>query len=137
MIQKRRELSAALLGIVIALILWITILGRETQTDGLLFYKPFHSLDHIWRDIQRGGFRGNFIGNIILFVPIGLLFPIMTGWNKRTIIVGAAFSFLIEAIQLITRKGCFDPDDALLNTIGCLIGYVIFHAAKKRIIKTE
>ena len=135
--MKRQEISAALLGVMIALILWLTILGRETQVGGVSFYKPFHSIGHLMKDIQRSGLRGNFIGNLVLFIPIGLLVPIMTGWNKRTIAVGAIFSIFIETIQLITSRGVFDPDDVLLNTIGCVIGYFIFRSARKLIIKSD
>ena len=35
---KRQEVSAALLGIAVALILWLTILGREAQIKGFLFW---------------------------------------------------------------------------------------------------
>lgn len=137
MIQKRREVSAALLGIVIALILWTTILGRETQAGGVLFYKPFHSFGHIWRDIQRGGLRGNFIGNILLFIPVGLLIPVITGWKRRTIAVGTGFSLLIEVTQLLTGRGVFDPDDIILNCLGAAIGYGIYRALEKLFAKTN
>lgn len=125
---KRQEVSAALLGIAVALILWLTILGREAQIRGFLFYKPFHSLSLLWRDIQRGGLRGNFLGNLILFVPIGALLPTMTGWRNlwKIATTGFAFSLIIETIQLITYRGCFDPDDVLLNTIGTVIGFGMF-----------
>lgn len=135
--QKRREVSAALLGIVVALILWITILGRETQVGGVLFYKPFHSISHLLRDIQRGGIRGNFIGNILLFMPVGLLVPLMTGWKRRTIAVGTGLSLLIEIVQLASHKGVFDPDDIILNTLGCIIGFGIYRAAVKLFTKTD
>ena len=137
MMQKRREVSAVLLGIVVALILWITILGRETQSSGLLFYKPFHSLGHILRDIQRGGLRGNFLGNILLFIPVGLLMPSMTGWKKRTIVIGAALSIFIETIQIATRRGAFDPDDIILNTFGCIIGYALLRVVRYQFTKTD
>lgn len=129
--KKQREISAALLGIVVALILWITIFGREAQAGGVLFYKPFHNLGNLLRDIQRGGIRGNFIGNILLFMPVGLLVPLMTGWKKRTITAGAILSLLIEIIQLASHKGVFDPDDIILNCLGTVIGYGIYRAAVK------
>jgi glycopeptide antibiotics resistance protein len=30
-------------------------------------------------------------------------------------------------VQLIFKIGCFDVDDLLLNTVGGLVGYVIFY----------
>lgn len=134
---KRQEISTALLGITVALILWLTILGRETQMGGLLFYKPFHSISHLMKDIQRGGIRGNFLGNLILFAPVGALLPLVTGWEKlwKTTAIGLGFSVLIETLQLITHKGVFDPDDVILNTLGCIIGFGIYRAAAKLFTK--
>ena len=139
MIMRRQEISAAFLGITVALILWLTILGRETQGGNILFYKPFHSISHLMKDIQRGGIKGNFLGNLILFVPVGVLVPLMTGWEKlwKTAAIGLGFSIFVETLQLITRKGVFDPDDLLLNTVGCVIGYGILRTIEKLFTKTD
>ena len=126
--SDKRNICAALLGICTAVILWITLLNREVQ-HGVTFYAPFHTIGAMWRDIQRGGIRGNFIGNIILFVPIGVLLSFTTGWKKKTVVVAAGFSLFIETTQLITSRGCFDPDDVLLNTVGCFIGYGLLQMA--------
>ena len=32
----------------------------------------------------------------------------------------------METIQLVTRVGCFDVDDLILNTAGAAAGYVLF-----------
>ena len=133
--SKKRDFSAALLGMHVALILWITILGRETQISGKLFYPPFHSITDIWREIQRTGFRSNLLGNIILFVPLGIILPIVTNWKYKTVIVGSFFSIFIEIFQLITLRGCFDFDDVILNSIGCVIGYGIYKTAQRLFAK--
>jgi glycopeptide antibiotics resistance protein len=38
-------------------------------------------------------------------------------------------SVLIEVSQLIFQVGCFDVDDMILNTLGGLLGYLLFRAA--------
>lgn len=133
--SKKREISAALLGVCVALILWITILGREPQPNGRIFYPPFHSITTMWRDIWHVGIRSNFLGNIALFVPVGVLLPLTTGWKWKTVTVGCIFSIIVETIQLVTVRGCFDLDDVVLNTIGCIIGFVLllFCTATKKI----
>jgi len=35
-------------------------------------------------------------------------------------------SFFVECFQLVTRVGSFDVDDMLLNTLGGVIGYIVF-----------
>ena len=67
----------------------------------------------------------NIGGNIILFIPLGFLLPIIfTSLNWRKII-GIAFAsgLLVESIQAILEIGIFDIDDVILNGFGLMIGY--------------
>lgn len=36
------------------------------------------------------------------------------------------FSLLVETIQLVCKVGSFDVDDLLLNTVGGILGYLMF-----------
>lgn len=133
---KRRDIATVLLGVTVALILWITILNRETLLGSPITYRLFHSLPSFLNELQRGRI-GNSFGNIILFIPVGVLVPVVTEWNRmwETVVTGIGFSLIIEAIQLITSRGCFDFDDVLLNGLGCIIGYGIHRAARKLFTK--
>lgn len=132
--SKKRDISAALLGIVVALILWGTILGREAQDGDVLIFRPFHTFTSLWKDIRHGGIRGNFLGNILMFVPVGVLVPLLNGWRKwyKTVLIGFGLSIFIEITQLITKRGYFDPDDVILNVIGTLIGCVLLRAVVRK-----
>ena len=136
---KRKDISTALLGIAVALILWITILSREKLKGTPISYQPFHALVSFLKEIQRGRTGANFLGNIILFVPFGALLPAVTGWKKvwKAVVTGISFSLFIEIIQLITSRGCFDFDDVLLNGLGTVIGFGIFQAAKRLFTKND
>lgn len=35
-------------------------------------------------------------------------------------------SLLVESIQLVSKLGSFDVDDIMLNTLGGILGYVLF-----------
>ena len=129
--SKRKDISTALLGVTVALILWITILSREALIGTTITYRPLHALISFMKEIQRGRIGANLLGNIILFIPFGFLLPCVTDWNRmwKTVVTGIGFSLLIETIQLITSQGCFDFDDVILNSLGCVIGYGIHRAA--------
>ena len=129
--SKRKDISTALLGVTVALILWITILSREALIGTPITYRPLHALISFMKEIQRGRIGANLLGNIILFIPFGFLLPCVTDWNRmwKTVVTGIGFSLLIETIQLITSQGCFDFDDVILNSLGCVIGYGIHRAA--------
>lgn len=67
----------------------------------------------------------NLLGNIAVFVPFGLLIPLV--WRVRLLPFAGGFALfilLLESLQLITRRGAFDVDDILLNTLGACVGYV-------------
>ena len=36
------------------------------------------------------------------------------------------FTVIIESVQLILKVGSFDVDDMILNTMGVIIGYIVF-----------
>ena len=37
-----------------------------------------------------------------------------------------SISLTMEVIQLLTKVGCFDVDDMILNTLGAALGYGIY-----------
>lgn len=69
----------------------------------------------------------NSLLNIILFIPLGLILPfIFKGYTlKKTISFGLLFSLSIEFLQIFTYR-LTDINDLITNTLGALIGYLIF-----------
>ena len=66
--------------------------------------------------------------NLFLFVPLGLLIPLL--WKKGTtcigtVKVGFCLSLLIEISQLFNRRAT-DIDDLIMNTLGTALGYLIY-----------
>lgn len=116
----------------------------EAQTNSNNFV-PFASLAWtftkrpfaIWREVA---------GNIVLFVPLGVLFPMI--WKKtdeflKMLAIGAGISLALECIQLAisTILGftyrVFDIDDVLLNAAGCMLGYVLLRVGKTMVEKSR
>ncbi|MDO4305301.1 MAG: VanZ family protein [Eubacteriales bacterium] len=69
----------------------------------------------------------HFLLNIALFIPLGLLFPLITsGCYKKKFLsavsFGLLFTVVIETGQLIMHSGTCDIDDILSNTIGTALG---------------
>lgn len=125
--DKRRAIFTILLGIVAALILWVAILGRETQVNGVMMFRLFHTFTSFQKDTQWDEAKENLLGNILLFLPVGILVPLVSGWKKwyKTALISFGSSLLIEIVQLITKRGYFDPDDVVFNVTGAMIGYVL------------
>ncbi len=72
----------------------------------------------------------NIAGNIIAFVPFGVLVPAIFVKRLKSfptvLLLGFLLSLGVEVVQLLTRVGTFDVDDVLLNTIGVALGYVVY-----------
>ena len=87
------------------------------------------------------GFIVNIFGNILAFTPFGFLLPIISQDNRKLInvtLITLQFSFTIELLQLVFKVGIFDVDDLFMNTLGGIIGYLVFkitNSIRKRIIR--
>lgn len=76
----------------------------------------------------------NLLGNIVAFIPYGLFIPLLQHKQRhiwRIIILSFDFSLLVELLQLVSKRGSFDVDDLILNTIGGAIGYGCFVLADR------
>lgn len=140
--QKKRKYQIKL-GTLILLILYFLVLvyvcffseayGRAELSDSYHYNLiPFREITrfYVYRDVVGArAFVLNLFGNVIAFMPFGLFIPILfTRWRKLNSILRMTFflSLGIEIIQLLTRTGSFDIDDLILNTLGGVLGYLLF-----------
>lgn len=80
------------------------------------------------------GWQMNIIGNITMFIPVGIVWPVCfkkLNTIGKAILAGAGFSLFIEISQLLFYERCSDIDDILLNTAGVAVGALIFFGCKK------
>ena len=75
--------------------------------------------------------------NIIMTMPFGFLLPLI--WTefrsiKKVTLTGFFFSLAIELSQLLNRRAT-TVDDLLMNTIGVIIGCIIFKALLRAVTK--
>ena len=89
-------------------------------------FVPFVHLDDY---VSRWEMILNFIGNIAMFIPSGIVLPIIyKKLNNFWKVLGAGFliSLCIEILQLPFAGRSSDIDDLILNTSGVAIGYGIY-----------
>lgn len=70
--------------------------------------------------------------NVIFFLPIGYLIKDIE--FKKAVPYCLIGVFLIELIQLVTKRGTFDINDIILNMIGIFIGYYISKKFKLELV---
>ncbi len=102
--------------------------GREYYYN-LQLFKEIYRFYHYRHILGMKAFLLNVVGNVVVFFPFGYFLPMMTKRCKNFLfvtILTATTSLCIESIQLVCKVGSFDVDDILLNTLGGMIGYLIY-----------
>ncbi len=71
----------------------------------------------------------NFVGNTTMFVPVGIIWPMVykqLDTHKKVVAAGVGFSLCIEILQLPFFDRVTDIDDLIMNSAGYVIGYGIY-----------
>ena len=108
--------------------------GRRNWSEADYRYnlELFREIGRFWTYREQLGFWPAFLnigGNIIGFLPFGLLLPVMHRNLRKSLPVirlGFSFSLLVESLQLVLKVGSLDVDDLLLNTVGAAAGYFLY-----------
>lgn len=113
----------------IIFLLYITLFGRLSERIDTISLFPFWSyLEMIQTSNLNMGRQ--ILYNILAFVPLGILFPMLGRRFQRLKIVllcGFLLSVLIESAQFLFHLGWCDIDDVINNTAGAVTGYGIWH----------
>lgn len=113
-----------LLSVLYLLMLYFMLLSTEFSSSGSNLY--------LFREMARykigsKSFFYNVIGNIALFVPFGFILSYFVKARKIKHVVIPTFIVSLSAELIQYQIGrAFDVDDILLNTMGALIGFMIF-----------
>ena len=132
-IRRRNKIIGMLLFIIYLILLsyflfFAESFGRDTSNSlhsyNLELFKEIRRFYIYRQKLGMSAFLINIFGNIFVFVR-----PIIGRRRHsfiRTLIQGFLFSLIIEIIQISLNVGSFDVDDIFLNTVGCIIGYILF-----------
>ena len=128
--EKRRRLSRSRTRSIVYLVAYLTALICVT----LIFREPENLNDPI--DFvpfnTPGGTRYIIlyaVANFLLFIPMGLLIPRLFRkfrYMIATTMICVLASVLIEFVQLVFERGLFQIEDIIMNTLGGIVGYVLY-----------
>jgi len=119
--QKRISLSIA--ATYMLLVFASTVLTRTGTEKAGSDWTPFRLLT-VTKWWLREDMIQQIIANILMFIPLGLLLAPSVG--RWSIIIGCAFSLIIELCQLAFNCGFSELDDVIHNTAGTFIGYFTY-----------
>lgn len=119
------------------LLLAMLVLSRGLRGEYSYNLEPFHT----YRRLFAGGPGASEWGalalfNCLLFMPFGFLLAAErkmrrgNGGVRMAAVCGFAYSLLLETLQLVLRRGTCELDDILHNTIGAVLGALLWKAAQ-------
>ena len=99
-------------------------IGASERTISIIPFKSIY--DMAVSNTSIGRIIENVLGNIVLFIPFGMLFPIISNKKCKGVLYAAIiFSLLIEIAQFLFALGSTDVDDLIFNVLGAYIGYFV------------
>lgn len=121
------------LALLVYFLFFAELLGRTTITEDFRYnLEPFKEIGRFIRYAKQLGMMTVFLnlaGNVLIFIPFGY-FMGMLQRGRVLIFHGILWSFnltlAVELLQLVSKAGCFDVDDLILNTLGGAIGVTVY-----------
>ena len=144
-INRKREVVLLLMYINLAVIIRFTFfpMARVNGHVQPLIFDPSTAFPfrvnlipfvHLFDYAHKRDFLLNVIGNAAMFIPSGIVLPIvykkLNSFRKVTA-AGALISLCIEILQLPFSVSASDVDDLILNVLGVAAGYGIYAAVKR------
>lgn len=133
-IRKRYIVFGMLLCMYLVIVFGVTMFADGTRGlgDYRVKFHLFESYMQAWNTMSITEWR-NLILNILLFIPMGAILPILfkkcrSWWITNGI--GFLFTLSIELSQLFLKRGMCEADDLFNNTLGCIIGYGLYYICR-------
>lgn len=111
---------------------YFTLIPLSLKRANFIPFKTYYYYISGQEDFKTG--LENLGGNILLFIPLGFLFPAISHqWRKPKpfLLLSLMISFSFEFAQLVLGYGSFDVDDITLNVFGAWIGFIFFNLFMK------
>ena len=120
----------------LAVYVFLTFLYRKPLPERQTLIKPFWSYAHAFSfegglHIEHLSTARQILLNILVYVPPGCILPALLYRLRHPYWVSAGLcallSLVTEGLQWLTCLGYCETDDLINNTLGGLIGILIFH----------
>ena len=135
LIRHFGEIHRGMLALFVSYVLmmgYITIFSRSEQASTEILLR-FDSIEEALRLRSPEPLQHLWL-NIVMFVPVGLLFPLIDErLNKWSYVLplGLMMSTIIETTQLLLRLGQCDVEDLAANTLGACAGLLLYRLYRR------
>ena len=136
--MPRQKWLKWLFGLYCLMMLWLLLLHRlgEPLEAGRYNIRPMETVQrYLWvlrhsaNTAQRSYAVANLLGNVGLFVPLGIFLPLLFSKHRRfwcTFFISVFLILLVELVQFFTGLGALDVDDFILNLGGTILGWLLW-----------
>lgn len=144
---QRKKSHIVLLILTLILIIFFTFIVRETfevrhvGSRGLMLV-PFREFYSLFTAPNRSFYFWQIFLNILLFIPFGFSLSCNLYIYRQPhhlflpiLLSGLFVSISVELLQYITSRGFTEIDDVINNTIGTIIGWLIYDRILKVVKK--
>lgn len=132
-----RAWSRVLLAAYLAFLLWVVLFKLSYDVVGVVRDYQTRSLNLIPFAGDSWAHDGELISNVVAFVPLGVLLGVVlvrtSLWWKLGI--ACLVSVALETTQYVLAIGTTDITDVISNTLGALVGLVVYEVAARRVAR--
>ena len=130
--------------------LYCTLFSRTPGSGTILQLKPGQSITRLFSEpvtagtevtglmawfMRDSGPIAGMILNVLLYVPMGYLMPVLFPKLKmwQVVLIGCVCSVATETCQYLVEIGWCETDDVIYNTLGTVIGVWIWRIQARRL----
>ncbi len=123
--EKERKLTSVLAMIYLLVLIWIIVFKMQFSFENLQGIRNINLVPFGESVIINGKIDfDEIIGNVIIFIPLGLYLNMLKKdwkWHKKIGFI-AGLSLIFEILQYIFAIGATDITDLITNTLGGIVG---------------
>ena len=125
-----KRIRVGIFSVYIAIVLWFTLIDREWGKPHAMMV-PFWEYAKVIKGVERSFYIKQILGNLTMLLPFGFMLPMLKKVTlKQVLLISMLFSVFIEVSQYISGRGLMEFDDVFNNTVGAVLGYIIYHENK-------
>lgn len=134
-----RAWSRVLLAAYLAVLLWVVLFKLSYDVAAVVRDYRTRSLNLLPFGGVSWAHDGELISNVVVFLPLGVLLGVvltrLAWWWK----LGVAFlvSVALETTQYVLAIGTTDITDVITNTLGALVGLVLYDVAARYVAREK
>ncbi|AZK48545.1 VanZ family protein [Paenibacillus lentus] len=132
----RRNVTARQVIAIFLILAWcvvvmvLTTFSRGANYEGWVNFRLFSGYVNAWNQWSLQEWQ-LIIFNMLMFAPLGFLLPLLNKTTRRfvpVLLLSLLITLGIECIQMLSRRGIFELDDILHNTLGSMAGFFVMSA---------